>query len=51
MREVYGTTTTLPTTEVSTTSLAENWAALLQALASRTGSISLEINRRLRKTG
>jgi hypothetical protein len=51
MREVYETKTTSPRTKVSTTSVAANRAALHQALASCTGSISLEINGELRKTG
>jgi hypothetical protein len=51
MREVYETKTTSPRTKVSTTSVAANWAVLHQALASRTGSISLEINGELRKMG
>jgi hypothetical protein len=51
MREVYATKTTSPRTKVSTTSIAANRASLLQALASPTDPISLEINDRLRKTG
>jgi hypothetical protein len=51
MREVYETKTPSPRTKVSTTSIAANQLQLLQALASRTGAISLEINRESRKTG
>jgi hypothetical protein len=49
MREIYETKTASPRTKVSTTSVAANWPSLFQALASSTGSISLEINAGLRK--